>query len=212
MGGGRLLEPEGEQILAELYKVVARMGLTSGIVINTSADKSETWSRVGDQLLKRIGSSNLGLFDVFGQTIPSIKLLESAQIFFLSGGHPDKFLTKIRALGVFDNISACLQKNNVLVIGVSAGALILNKTCYISRDDDYPQELFLDGLAICNDFITETHYREDKFDLIKNAGFRNRVIAIEDNSAIFYSTVEMCTFGKVHFLPKLSHKTRAEPE
>lgn len=138
--------------------------------------------------------------DPFGEGIEDEwKNSQKAQVVFITGGQPDIFLNRLRELGLVDKMANLLSQDNLLVIGASAGALVLNETCFISEDEEYPQEKFTKGFSIRSDFICEVHYEPPRYGYLKNALKINDVIAIEENSALFCREDEKFSVGKVHF-------------
>ena len=96
-----------------------------------------------------------------------------------------------------------MMAKNKIIVGISAGALVINHTCFVSGDEDYPNEFTMTGLSLKSNFICEVHYDKTRHERIDNIVKENNVIAIEDNSALFYyPTGEIVTIGKVHFFNK----------
>jgi len=202
-GGGRLLDPEASAVILEMQKVVSRMNLSRGAIIHVSDKKQETWNKVGEKMFEMIGVKDITIFDSYKESAKyDFSGLENTQVFFIAGGMPDVFLNRIKELGILQEFSSLLKQDNIFVIGISAGALMLNKTCFISVDDDYPNEIVMDGLNVRSDFICEVHYEAEKYDLLKTALGKSDVIAVEENSAVFLQSNQTKAVGGVHFYKK----------
>ncbi len=206
-GGGRLLDPECSEVVAGMQRINLRIGLRKGSIIHVSDKKQETWTKVGTQLFEKIKVDEIVEFDPYkAGAVEKFNKLTDVQVFFIAGGMPDVFLNKMNKLGLTDKLSTLLKRKDQFVIGVSAGALMLNKICFISIDEDYPTEKIIDGLSIRSDFICEVHYETSRYKLLKTALNKGDVIAIEENSAIFIELNVINTVGKTYFY-KQQNKT-----
>jgi cyanophycinase-like exopeptidase len=203
IGGGKILEPDSKAVLDELVLRASKMKVSSAVVILASQTKKETWLNVGRELFERMGTRDVRYFDSFEEdAVSRWEDVKACQAVFVTGGKPDILLKRLKKIGLFEKVKKFLSQNNMFIIGTSAGALVFNETCFISEDEDYPKELFLEGFSLRSDFICEVHYEEGKYKNLINALKKNDVVAIEENSALFCTSDEKIAIGRVHFFKK----------
>lgn len=202
IGGGRLLEPDCKPVLDELITQAGARHLRAGLVLLTSPRKRDTWYKVGKEFFNKIGVDDVFYFDPFNddkENIFDFSKVKNVNSIFITGGSPDLFLEKIKELRIFDDIKELLLQENIFITGISAGALLLNKVCYISKDEEYPNELFLEGFNLRDDFICEVHYDENRFETLHNVLEKGSVWAVEENSALFCTPKGFLSVGRTHY-------------
>ncbi len=124
----------------------------------------------------------------------SEKVKLDCDLIYIPGGLPKVFLEYAKKF----NLKELLKKFNGVIVGNSAGALVLCKDCIITADEDHPETEVVSGLGLVN-FSVEVHYNGNE-ELMKKLVKDREIYAIEENSAIRYDTEtkEFRFFGKVH--------------
>ena len=82
--------------------------------------------------------------------------IKNAGILYFTGGLPDRMFERIKEFGIYD----ALAKFDGIVMGYSAGALVQLKEYHLSKDDDYPEFKYAQGLPYLSGFYLEVHYSE----------------------------------------------------
>ena len=81
-----------------------------------------------------------------------------ADIIFLTGGYPDRFLYRIDQL----NIRKMIQNFKGIVMGTSAGAMIQFDEYHVTPEEEGQDYEYHEGLGLLSGFDIEVHY-EDSF-------------------------------------------------
>ncbi len=122
--------------------------------------------------------------------------ISNYNLIYIPGGLPEVFLKYARKFRLFDKI----KKFNGVIVGNSAGALVLCKKCIITADEDHPETKIVEELGLVN-FSVEVHYKGNE-NLMRDLSKNVEVYAISENSTVRYDTVkkEFRFYGKVfHF-------------
>lgn len=81
--------------------------------------------------------------------------INSSDILLFTGGYPDRIMNRLRTYDLVDTV----QNFSGMVMGWSAGAMILCEDYFISPDEDYLEYTLGKGLAFGKDFAIEVHYK-----------------------------------------------------
>lgn len=198
IGGGNILSNKMANVYKEIGKIIETEKLKNTLILVIPSNKQEKWIEISNRLFRSYGISDIVVGDPGKE--PEKKILDKisqSDILFLTGGFPDQFLNLIHSR---QNYLKVIKNNLKLIIGMSAGAVVLNKICFISADEDYPHSLIMKGLGLVDDFICEVHYSPDRYSIVKEALLLNDVIAISENSCLFYKNKKIKKIGKIiHF-------------
>ena len=141
--------------------------------------------------------------DYFRDTINEAKIkVENADIIFLTGGLPDQYLMRLNEIG----LSEIIQKNDKIVIGASAGAMVQFDCYHITPDDDYPVYQYQDGLGLVSGFEIEVHYCHSSIQeegiqrVIKERGLPTYTVA--NDGGIFVNDGKIIPFGQAFLVNK----------
>ena len=94
----------------------------------------------------------------YKETKNSIKnKFNHADIIFLTGGYPDRFLYRIDALGIREH----LVNFKGVVMGTSAGAMIQLDEYHVTPEDYETDYEYHTGLGLISGFDIEVHFEED---------------------------------------------------
>lgn len=145
-----------------------------------------------------IKENNIKWINYFEDSNEEIKkIIEKSKIVFLTGGLPDKAVSRVIEKKLLNYID-----DNKIIIGASAGALMQLKNYYISPDKDYSEFLHLNGIGMIDkDFYIEVHYEgtEIQNDCIKRIlkEKHDTVYAIKDNGGIIIDGNDFLIIGDV---------------
>ena len=95
----------------------------------------------------------------------------SANILIITGGNTFKLLYQLRQSGLDQAILEFWQKDNVVLSGFSAGAIVLSPSIETSKDVNDPQLTNLNGLNIVN-FEIWPHYNSSQEQVLSD--FKNK--------------------------------------
>ena len=119
--------------------------------------------------------------------------INSADLIYLPGGLP-KILMKYAKKR---NLAKLLQKYNKVIIGNSAGALVLCKDCVITKDKYHPKTEVIPGLGLV-DFSVEVHYDPSKDEQLKRLSEDRKIYAIPERCAVVYDGKNLEFIGLIH--------------
>lgn len=88
----------------------------------------------------------------------ALKKIQEADILFLPGGAPDKFMERLKEYELLD----ALKSFDGIIMGPSAGTMIQFNWFHISKDRDYKKYSINSGIGYLNDFGVEVHYNRRK--------------------------------------------------
>lgn len=113
------------------------------------------------------------------------KEIAAADIIYFPGGAPDLMYDRMLRLGL---VSALKEKENAIIIGSSAGAMIQNDLFHISKDNEYHKFSIHRGIGYIESFGIEVHFRrrkQSKKSIRAMSHFINRPIyVIEDSGCL----------------------------
>lgn len=124
--------------------------------------------------------------------------IRNKDVIFLMGGDPISQLKLIKD----KKIDIELRKMDAVIIGLSAGALCICDKCIITKDEDYPENIVLDGLNLTNGINVEVHYNnshdKDILDIMTKF-FIDQVYAIPEDCSIKLDKSAIKFLGKEKF-------------
>lgn len=114
------------------------------------------------------------------------KNIKEADVLYLLGGNPLTQIDNLRKQG-YDKL---IKKFSGLIIGTSAGAMNLGKIAYCSKDEDFDESVFYDGLGLV-DITIDPHFDINNEEQIKEIKFnskKTRIIGLPNESGIRIET------------------------
>ncbi|MFD3157341.1 Type 1 glutamine amidotransferase-like domain-containing protein [Haloimpatiens sp. FM7330] len=160
LGGGKgFINDVGEEFKSTLKDT------NSIVFIPTSPedmDKCEKYKKINLEWFREIGIKFDKVKLINSQDnieIAKNKITES-EVVFLMGGNPISQLKFILDKELDKN----LKEHKGIIIGVSAGALSICKKCIITKDEDFSENIVLDGINLTNGINVEVHYTNDHDD------------------------------------------------
>jgi len=208
IGGGDYRKEENQRI--DRY-IGSKLNSNSKILIIPFAvkEKCRRLSRFNSvsMALKERGLKN---FEVINEdkesTMQMINKIDSSDAIFITGGDPKLLLDSLKKLGLISSI----KKYEGVIIGYSAGAMILSKKCIIvgGIEKDYPKTIFLDyGIGLINNLAISPHYKKEDDDVLKDLSHKHTICGISDKSALIYRNKKFSKIGEV-FIFKCGEKSK----
>ncbi len=171
-----------------------------GYIPSDSDLKRRYFAKVEDAYLK-IGISNLRYFDLGEEFDPTgiAKLLDCDAI-HLSGGDPIQFLAWIRKRNFGEHLKKYLREGGLLV-GISAGAMILSKSLGLMAVDHGKQNAKPTPALRLFDFEFFPHFKEDEKTIKVLTQYaltqRTPVYACDDHSGLLVVNGSLRLLGQV---------------
>lgn len=181
----KLFTKEQETLMKEDLK--GKNNLVS-IGAGKECEKNDDYFYGNEEILGTIKSfefsdlTNFHLIDERTSWEEGAKLLKKADIIYLQGGDPFVQLEYIKRNG-YDKI---LKEFNGIILGVSAGSMNLGKVSFYSKDEDYLETIFYEGLGLTNITI-DPHFDIndiERVEEVKVNSKKHRIIGLPDYSAI----------------------------
>ncbi len=203
MGGGDYRKNENKKI--DNY-ILNKVGKKANFVFIPFAVKEP------EKRLKRIQSiievySGFGIknFEILDENKMSKKEMQNkirkAEVLFLTGGDPKLLLKSLQNL----NLEKDIINFKRLLIGFSAGGMILSKKCIIPKgiDINYPETIFLDGLGLIDQSFIP-HYEKKLDKILKEISKNIDLYAIPEANALYYDLLikKYNNIGKIYLFSK----------
>lgn len=122
-------------------------------------------------------------------------MIYNADILFLTGGYPDRFLYRIDQ----KNIRKSIQNFHGIIMGTSAGAMIQFDKYHVTPEEEGQDYEYHDGLGLLSGFDIEVHY-EDSFNhlasLITDLKLHNTpIFALPNTGGMVIDGDDYCLLG-----------------
>lgn len=196
---------EEKQMLEEFNKTL--LNKNKMIFIASSLDnydQNDQYFKELKKYFKKYKIKEFILIDSRVSKFATIQHLRNSDIIFLMGGNPVLQLEFIKGY----EISTLLEDYKGIIIGMSAGAINLAERSYISRDEDFDNSFFYEGLRLTN-ITVNPHFdfnnKKQKKDLLE----LDNIVGLPDNSFIKVNKFgEVTYFGEYYI--KENNKIRKE--
>lgn len=108
--------------------------------------------------------------------------IKKANVLFLTGGDPKILLESLDKLELKEEIA----NSKMLIIGFSAGGMILSEKCIIPEgmDKNYPETIYLEGLGLVKQSFIP-HYNEKFDETLKDISKKVDIYAISEGDALY---------------------------
>ena len=187
IGGGHVLKGELDDVFEELSKSIKANAKVLVVPFATEVSKYDSWMANLKQVFSIYTNATLTLLHEDLSKNEMEDLINESDVLYLIGGRPEKLLQLIEE----KELARSIENFPGLLIGYSAGALAFCEDCLLTKEEDYPESLVINGLGLV-DFSVEVHYNEASDDELYTLSSDRRIYALPDGSAIFYKE------GKVH--------------
>ena len=166
-----------------------------------SSDKTHRrWKRLFKYFIN-IGAGSVEVAD-YGETFKEIsRKVECSDLVYLTGGFTTVLLERLRK----KNIAPLLRSYNKVIVGRSAGALVLCKKCFLTDRRESLVKI-VEGLGIV-DIGIKVHYRPSGDVELKRLSKKEAIYGIPGRSALVYDSRDLSFIGDVYVF-KNGEKTR----
>ncbi|GMQ61699.1 Type 1 glutamine amidotransferase-like domain-containing protein [Vallitalea maricola] len=147
--------------------------------------KCEKYKKVNLSWFSDIGINfdNVSMINQEDDVISAQDKIIKSNIIFLMGGDP---ITQLKFISD-KKLENCLLEYEGIIIGISAGALSICKKCILTKDQDYPENIVVDGINLTNGINVDVHYTnehdENLYQIIKEHKI-DKVYAIPEDGAL----------------------------
>jgi peptidase E len=152
IGGGNYARGEIELIDQKLFELTQPKSMTVVPFATTLPRRKEHFDVISTNY-RKFGLRQITLVEESLNTSAAVEMLNGVDAIYLTGGWPEKLIDMIQR----KNMTGPIHNHPGTIIGISAGALALCKECLITKDEDYPETMIVDGLGLV-DFSVEVHY------------------------------------------------------
>lgn len=181
IGGGHVLKGELSEVLEELECKINPNAKVLIIPFATDESRYDSWMESMRQAFARIPNVTLGLLHEELSKEKMMAMIQAYDVLYFIGGQPERLLQVI----LDKELTATIRSFPGLMIGYSAGALAFCTDCILTKDEDYPDTIVLQGLGLV-DFSVEVHYRPKSDDELLTLSKGRTIYALPNGSAIFY--------------------------
>jgi peptidase E len=145
---------------------------------------------------RRLGASNID-FAEFSDPVQDIaEKAAHSNLIYLTGGQVSTLLSRLRKRG----IDVLLRDFKGVVVGRSAGALVLGRNCLATnRYSGVSKVVACLGLV---DFSVKVHYEPSKDDLLRKLSETEKIYAIPQRAALVYDKGVLSFVGEVFLFEK----------
>ncbi len=145
-------------------------------------DKKEKYFPILKQYFKSLGAVYVDQIKNPEEFDSDIDRVFRSNIIYLPGGLPGVFMEYAsKSMKIRD----VLQSYNGIIVGNSAGALVMCKEMIITADEDHPQIEILPGLGLV-DFSVEVHYNGSNDEELLQLSQERKIYALSEQSGMKY--------------------------
>jgi peptidase E len=141
--------------------------------------------------LRSLGASEVSYADYSDSLLNIEEAISCSNLLYLTGGQVSTLLNRLKHKGV----DRLLRNYNKVVLGRSAGALVLGQKCLVTNRYSGTRKVVL-GLGLV-DFSVKVHYHTSQDALLKEASRDGRIYAIPQKSALVFSNGVLSAIGNV---------------
>jgi peptidase E len=152
---------------------------------------------------RSLGASNVN-FASYSDTLEEItRKVKRSALIYLPGGLASVLVERLKN----KSVDELLRKYEGVVVGRSAGALVLGKKCVVTKNRRHPTSKMIHGIGLVN-FSVKAHYKPSKDAALKNLSKKEKIYAIPERSALVYDEGALSFKGDVYLFQN-GEKTRA---
>lgn len=161
-----------------------------------SVDKTEKYRGVIVDYFKEVGAKKTEFAELLDSLETIEEKMENSDLIYLPGGDTKLLAERIRKKG----IDTLLRRYDKVIVGNSAGALVLCPDCLI-EDDEAHEETAFSGVGLV-DFCVSVHYDSLKDKKLLELSKSRKIYAIAERSALAHDTSGLSFFGIVYMFYK----------
>jgi peptidase E len=152
---------------------------------------------------RSLGASTVN-FASYSDTLEEItRKVERSALIYLPGGLASVLVERLKN----KSVDQLLRKYEGVVVGRSAGALVLGKKCVVTKNRRHPTSEMISGIGLVN-FSVKAHYKPSKDAALKNLSKKEKIYAIPERSALVYDEGALSFKGDVYLFQN-GEKTHA---
>jgi dipeptidase E len=205
LGGERVWKRDSQEINARAF---FDAGGSPAVLVfpwaRSSFDKSYFQRTRLCKYFKSLGASNVDFAEYSDSFSELIEKVEFSDLIYLTGGLTSVLLERMRNKNV-DNL---LREYGKVIVGRSAGALVLCNRCILTRNRKRPATVAISGIRLV-DFSVKVHYNPLKDNQLKLLSKEEKIYAIPEGLALVYADGSLESIGNVYLFQN-GEKTRAD--
>ena len=199
LGGEDLVKRDSENINKKAFVDAGGMPIVLVFIgwASKSVVETEKYRRIIVNYFNDIGAKKI----VFAELSDSLEVIgnkmENADLIYLPGGDTKLLIERIKKKGV----ETLLRRYGKIIIGNSAGALILCSDCLITDNKTLEETTIVPGVGLV-DFCVDVHYNSSRDKELMELSKHRRIYAIAEKSALVYDDVRTSFLGSVYLFFK----------
>ncbi len=146
-----------------------------------SKEKVEKYKKILTEYFKDLGAKSITFAELSDTQSTLATKINDADLIYIPGGLPEVFLK----YAAQKNLTTLLRNYKGVIVGNSAGALVLCRECVITKDEDHPTTKVMPGLGLV-DFSVEVHYTPERDEELKELSKGRKIYAIPEHCALVY--------------------------
>jgi peptidase E len=193
LGGENLVKRDSRDINAEAFLDAG--GAPNVLVFpwaRASFDKTHKRRTRVFNYFRNLGASTVHFAEYSDTPAEITEKVNDSDLIYLTGGVASVLIERLKGKGV----DRLLREYNRVVVGRSAGALVLGNKCIVSDRPKHKTRI-ISGLGLV-DFNVKTHYTSSKENEMKKLSAEMQIYAIPARSAIVYNNGELSFIGDVY--------------
>lgn len=205
LGGERVWKRDSQEINARAFFDAG--GAPAVLVFpwaRSSFDKSYLHRTMICKYFKSLGASTVDFAEYSDPFAELVEKVEFSDLIYLTGGLTSVLLERMRKKNV-DNL---LREYGKVIVGRSAGALVLCNRCILTQNRERPVTIAISGIRLV-DFSVKVHYNPSKDSQLKILSKEEKIYAIPEGSALVYDDGILASIGNVYLFQN-GEKTRAD--
>jgi peptidase E len=162
-----------------------------------SVERADKYRKIMADYFKELGTSKIEFAELSDSLEEITKKMNRSDLVYLPGG-----VTKLLVQRIKDaKVDRLLRNYKKVIIGNSAGALVLSEDCILTRDKDNRETTVISGFGLV-DFSVEVHYNPSKDKELKKLSEERRIYAIPEKCALIYANGNLSFVGNVYLFYK----------
>lgn len=156
---------------------------TRNVLIMTNAckdGKENQYAKLAKEQLGLLGCTDIQMFDVVTDDLMDII---RAQILYICGGNTFKLMADIHRAQAASVIRDFFHRQNTMIVGVSAGSIVLGQSLETSFDENKAQFPNLDGLKLIP-FSIIVHFNDSRMARYQQLSRSQTIKTLVDHQAI----------------------------
>ncbi len=196
-GGGNILEGDLEKIDRLAISKSSNKDFLIIDLSTTDKNKIDKYKLILKEYFKKLGADKLFFASEIKDLEEFNNIINEVGIMYLPGGDTELLLTNIKKLG-YDKL---IKKYNGIIIGNSAGSLILCKKTILTKDKNINTTKVIKGIGLL-EFSLEVHYdgsQDEELNKLKDIG---HIYLIPEKCALIYTNDGRKFLGNIKMIKR----------